>query len=316
MGAYESIMTIEMNRPWTVVVRDGVVQADLDPLVEARRRIGSVRVVSSLADSLDDADSVLVVGGEAPDSAILSADGGRRVPVGWVGAERDGLRTFVRTAAELVSRLERDLAPGPAILLAQRDDRALQLADEVEGAGEFPLLRWTAERLSRRDLFDSLRCGPGVALYLGHALSGGWVGYGGVTAAALTARRMHPLGAILTIAGDAAQCNRSRLSFCDELVMRGGCSAALGATGKIPHHVNRVLARSIVRALSKAHTLGELLLRLPDDVLCNYRIGGDPAAPLIGAAHAIETASRVYAPAPARLLEPATAARKYSSVAA
>lgn len=316
MGADESIMTIEMNRPWTVVVRDGSLQADLEQLIEARRRIGPVQVMSSLADSLDDADSVLVVGGETPDSAILSAGDGRRVPVGWIGAERDGLRVFVRTAAELVSRLEQDLAPGPAILLAQWDDRALQLADEVERAGEFPLLRWTAERLARRDLFDALRCGPGVALYLGHALSGGWVGYGGVTAAALTARRMHPLGAILTIAGDAAQCNRSRVSFCDKLVMRGACSAALGATGKVPHQVNRVLARSVVRALSKAHTLGELLLRLPDEVQCGYRIAGDPAAPLIGAAHAMATASEVYAPAPDRLVEPVTAARKYLSMTA
>jgi peptidase C25-like protein len=309
-------MIIEMNRPWTVVVQDGALQADLEPLIEARRRIGSVRVVSSLGEGLDQADSVLVVGGETPDSAISSAGDGRRVPVGWIGSEREGLRIFVRTAAELVSRLEQDLAPGPAILLAQWDDRALQLADEVERAGELPLLRWSAERLVRRDLLDSLRCGPGVALYLGHALSGGWVGYGGVTAAALTARRMHPLGAILTIACDAAQCNRNRMSFCDELVMRGACSAALGAVGKVSHQVNRVLARSIVRALSKAHTLGELLLRLPDEVLSGYRIAGDPAAPLIGAAHAMETASEVYAPGPDRLVEPVSAARKYLSVTA
>lgn len=309
-------MTIAMNHRWTIVAPDATLLTELEPLIEARRRLGCVKVESSLAEALADADSVLVVGGEAPDCAILSASDGRRVPVGWIGAERDGLRVFARTAAELVSRLEQGLGPGPAILLAQWDDRALQFADEVEQAGEFPLLRWTAERLVRRDLLDSLRCGPGVALYLGHALSGGWVGYGGITASALTARRMHPLGAILTIACDAAHCNRGRASFSDELVMRGACSAALGATGKVSHQVNRVLARSIVRALSKAHTLGELLLRMPDEVLCGYRIAGDPAAPFIGAAHAMETASEVYAPAPDQLVEPASAARRHWSVTA
>jgi hypothetical protein len=309
-------MNIETNRPWTIVVRDDACLPDLEPLIEARRRIGSVRVAHSLIEGLTDADSMLVVGGDAPESAILIASDGHRVPVGWISAERDGVRAFVRTALELVSRLECDLAPGPAILLAQWDDRALQLADEVERACEIPLYRWSAERLVRRDLLDALRCGPGVALYLGHALSGGWVGYGGVTAAGLTTRRMHPLGAILTIACDAAQCNRNRVSFCDELVMRGACAAALGATGKVLHQVNRVLARSIVRALSKSQTLGELLLHMPEDLLRGYRIAGDPATPFIGSAHALEAVSEVYAPAPDELAQPVAAARKYWSVPA
>jgi len=309
-------MLIEMNRPWTIVLRDDAPLADLEPLIAARQRIGPVRVARSLDEGLADADSVLVVGGEAPDTAILNVADGRRVPVGWIGTNGGNVRAFVRAAVELVSRFEQDLAPGPAILLAQWDDRALQLADEVEHATDLPLLRWSAERLARRDLLEALRCGPGVALYLGHALSGGWVGYGGVTASALNMRRMHPMGAILTIASDAAQCNRGRASFSDELVLRGVCAAALGATGKITHQVNRVLARSIVRALSRAQTLGELLLRMPDEVLHGYRIAGDPAAPFIGAAHSLEAARRVCAPSPEQLVEPALRTRKYWSVTA
>lgn len=298
------------------MLRDATLLVDLEPLLEARRRLGLVRVASSLGEALAGADSVLVVGGEPPDGAMLSAGDGRRVPVGWIAADRDGVRTFVRSAAELVSRLEHDLAPGPAILLAQWDDRALQLADEVERGSDPPPLRWSAERLVRRDLLDALRCGPGVALYLGHAVSAGWVGYGGVTARALTAGGGHPLGAILTIACDAALRHHGRMSFCDELVTRGACAAAFGATGKVLHQVNRVLARSIGRVLSQAPTVGALLLRTPDEVLRGYRIAGDPATPLIGAARALEVASAVDAPSPDRLIGPVTARAQVSELTA
>jgi len=296
---------------WALVVQDPASLVELEPLIEARRRVSTVLLCGSLKEALEVADCVLTVGGEAPQSAIMTARDGRRIPVGWVGAERDVLRIFVRAATQLVLRQEQDLAPGPAILLAQWDDRALLLADEVEQACELPLLRWTAERVIRRDVLEGLRCGAGAVLYLGHALSGGWVGYGGVTAVALAARRMPPLGVVITVAGDAAQCHRNRASFCDELVMRGACAAALGAIGKSKHETIRVLARSAARALGRARTLGELLLQLPEEVLQGYRIAGDPAAPFIGAAHALEAASEVYAPAPDRLLGAVAGARKH-----
>jgi hypothetical protein len=306
-------MTVEMNGNWAVVARDRMLLDDLEPLIEARRRIGSVQVVGSLAEALGAADSILMAGGEAPQSAIVSTKAGRRVPVGWIGADRDGVRVFARAAAELAPRDAQGLAPGPAVLLGQWDDGALRLADEVESACETPLLRWTAERLVRREMLDALRCGPGVAMYLGHALSGGWVGYGGITASAFTARRMQPLGAILTIASDAAQCNRSRPSFCDELVLRGVCAAALGATGKSQRETNRVLARCIARGLTRSATLGGLLLQVPDEALRGYRIAGDPGAALIGATHALEIASEVYAPSSGRLIEPVAGARNHWS---
>jgi hypothetical protein len=296
---------------WALVAQDPALLADLEPLIQARRRVGTVQLCGSMKEALEAADCVLAVGGEVPQSAIIGARDGRRIPVGWVGAERDALRIFVRTAAQLISRQEQNLAPGPAILLAQGDDRALLLADEVEQACELPLLRWTAERVIRRDMLEGLRCGAGAVLYLGHALSGAWVGYGGVTAVALAARRMPPLGAVITIACDAAQCHRNRASFSDELIMRGACAAALGAVGKSKHETNRVLARSAARALSRARTLGELLLQVPEEVLQGYRIAGDPAAPFIGAAHALESASEVYAPVPEQLLETVAGARKY-----
>ena len=303
-------MTDMNNSRWALVARDPAMLAELAPLIDARRRLGSVHLAASLADALAHADSILVAGGETPQSAILKADDGRRVPVGWIAAERESTAAFARAAAEVASRQEHGLTIGPAILLAQWDERALLLADEVERTCRARLLRWTAERVGRRDLLDALRCGPGAALYLGHALSGGWVGYGGLTAGVLSTRRMQPLGAILTVASDAGQRHGRRPSFSDELVMRGGCAAALGAVGKTPHETNRVLARCMARALHSSRTLGELLLRMPEETLRGYRIAGDPAAALIGAEHAYETAAAVYAPTPDRLAQPVLSARR------
>jgi Peptidase family C25 len=307
-------MTEMNNLRWALVARDSAVLADLAPLIDARRRVGSVHLTASLAEALACADSIMVAGGETPQSPILKAADGRRVPVGWIAADPESAAVFARAAADVVLRCERGLSIGPAILLAQWDDRALLLADEVERACQATLLRWTAERLVRRDLLDALRCGPGVALYLGHALSGGWLGYGGLTAATLCTRRMQPLGAVLTVACDAGQRHGSRPSFSDELVMRGACAAALGAVGKTPHETNRVLARCMARALHTSGTLGELLLRMPEEALRGYRIAGDPAAALIGAEHAYATASAVYAPAPDGLVESALSVRRHWNV--
>jgi hypothetical protein len=298
-----------MSALWAVVAEERALLDPLEPLIAARQRTGRVQIADSLSDVLPDAGSVLMVGGEPPCGVFAGSGEARRVPLGWIGSDVERLRMFARTAAEVVSRQTQELAAGPAVLLGQWDQRALSLADEVEQASGVPLFRWTAERLARRALLEALRCGPGLALYLGHALCGGWVAYGGITAAALSARRMHPLGAVLTVAGDSARCHRTRASFCDELVVRGACAAALGATGKSRHDNDRVLARSAARALTKARTLGELLLRMPEDALHGYRIAGDPAAPLIGAAHAWQVAGEIHAPAPdvidpAILLEP------------
>jgi len=282
-----------MNASWALISAQPALLDALEPLIAARQRTGRVQIANSIAEVRSEAATILMVGGAPPPTAFATSRDGRRVPLGWVGADRERLRVFARAAAEVASRQAQEQATGPAVLLGQRDFAALLLADEVERAAEVPLFRWTAERMGRGELLDALRCGPGLALYLGHALSGGWVAYGGVTAAVLSARRKHPLGAILTIAPDTARCDRTRLSFCDELAMRGACSAAVGATGKARYETDRVLARSIARGLTKSRMLGELLLAIPEEALRGYRIAGDPAAPLSGAAHAWQAASAV-----------------------
>jgi hypothetical protein len=307
------LVMMPIHARWALVCNAPQLIEALRPLLEVRCSLGSTAFSASLHDALAHADYVLMVGGEPPAFAIVPASDGRRVPVGWIPAERDGVANFARSAAAVAARQRDGLSSGPAVLLAQCDERALALADELEPLADAHLVRWTAERIARRDLIDALRCGPAIALYLGHALSGGWVGYGGVTAAALMQRRMQPLGAVLSIACDAAQRHRGRASFSDELVLRGGCAGALGAVGKTLHQTNRVLARAIVRAMRSAATLGELVLQVPQETRIGYRIVGDPAAPLLGAPGASVRVAAVCAPAPAALMPSTLQSRQYWS---
>ncbi|MGZ4731441.1 MAG: C25 family cysteine peptidase [Terriglobales bacterium] len=170
---------------------------------------------------------------------------------------------------------------GPAVLLGQWQERTLNLVDAVEGLVDLSRFRWTAERLVRRDLLNALHCGPGVALYFGHALSGGWVGYGGVAAETLITMCGEPLGAVVSIACETARRPEGRSSFCEELVLGGYCAAALGASARTLHEHNRILARGLCSALGRAQSLGDALrlAEVPDDFFSHYRIFGDPGAP-------------------------------------
>ena len=279
--------------------------ACLAPLVEERRRLGPVCLAESLDQVPAGAGYVLQVGGPALPGVFHTAPGKRRVPVGWLPADKhDCLLSYASMAAEVVRREGMGLKSGPVVLLGQWHDRTLELVDAVEGLISLPRFRWTAERLVRRDLLEALRCGPGIALYFGHALRQGWVGYGGVSAESLIAWRGEPLGAVLSIACETAR-TEDGPSFCEELVLGGFCAAALGATVRTLHEHNRILALALGSRLGGVRNLGDLLgkAEIPDEFLRDYRIFGDPAAPLIGAAHAEEAARQVFAPAPDELFQ-------------
>ena len=295
---------------WTIVGA-GDALGGLEALIEERRRLGPVCVAESLDQVPAAATCVMQVGGAAPPSIFLSLPtattcNGRRVPIGWLPADRkNGLLAYASAASRVVRRQALGLKSGPAVLLGQWHERTLNLVDAVEGLVDLSRFRWTAERLVRRDLLSALRCGPGVALYFGHALSGGWVGYGGVTAETLIANCGEPLGAVVSIACETARRPEGRPSFCEELVLGGYCAAALGASARTLHEHNRILARGLCSALGRAQSLGDALrlAEVPDEFFSHYRIFGDPGAPLIGAEHAEDAAKQVFAPAPDYLLK-------------
>jgi hypothetical protein len=283
--------------------------ARLEPLIEAHRRRRPVRVLTTLeaiGGALDHADAVLLVGGvrKSPGRALsgvfLTAPNGARVPAGWLPDAGARLATYAKAATKALERA----GLGPAVVLGEYEQRALALADRVTAeSGAAPTFNWTAQRLTRAGLSDALGCGPGIALYVGHALAGGWAGYGGFGHRDLgRVPAGNPVGALLSISCSAASRPRRGLSFCEEAALGGVCIAALGACGPTLHASNAELALALACTLKNpgVTTLAALLLAAPvrAGALDRYRIVGDPLAPLAGAPGCDAAARRIFAPGP------------------
>jgi hypothetical protein len=294
----ERALAANAKRRWCVTGGASALAA-VAPLIEARTAIGAVGVIGAGAPLPDDAGAVLRLGGPPPQSPFITRGDGGRAVVGWLPeAESPSLERFARAAARVVQRLTWASIPRPLALLAQWDDRALALADALEPLLGASALRWTAERVARRDLVEGLGCGVAAAVYVGHALRWGWVGYGGVTAGELAAAVLEPLGCVLSIACDTALADDAVPSFAAALPLAGACAATLGASGKTLHESNRALAHAVCAALPAAPSLADVLLAVPESALAGYVVRGDPAAPIASSLGARERAGALYAPAP------------------
>lgn len=270
------------------------------------------------------------------------------VPIGWVpdvGAA--GLARFAHAAAVLQARAAAQLARGPIALLGQWEDRTLRMAGRTEvllrapvgtgAAGDastlpggadgtarraqpMQILRWTADRIVRRDLLVALRMGLGVALYLGHGRPIGWAGYHGLHTRHLRHARGEPQGTVLTLACDVGRRPQSGLGFAETLMVEGIAASALGAVDRTLHIDNSHFVIDLCHALrAGAQTLADLVLAArrpgqPDRARCErrYRIFGDPLAPLLGSLDAHECASQVFAPGPDELLPPSPDAQGHA----
>lgn len=279
---------------WTLVANPDLLGI-LGPLLHARVSRGPVRFVSTLDEALPGASSIFIVGGAPREIAALQADDGGSVPIGWIS---DRVDVLVRYVGSLAGHPERQGTPGPVALLAQWEDRSLRLADDLEGRVTAKLLRWTAERLARRDLLPALGTGLGAALYVGHGERWGWRGYGGVTSDQVLAHGGHPVGAVLSLTCKTASLDGGEPNFCDALVAGGASLAALGCVESSEHVDNRRLALALAARLGRARTLADCVRDLPVSWLKGYRISGDPAAPLGGTDGAWDRAQSVFAPHP------------------
>jgi hypothetical protein len=296
-----------------VLAGSAEVEALLTPLIESHRMLRPVRVVHTmtrLAEILDEAAAVLIVGGvrEAPRAALpsvfLRTPGGRAVACGWLPAAGERLSRYAQAAAEVMQRETQDGWSGPFVLLAEFDERALNLAAtlhaemSVSGAAVF---RWTAERIGRRALLDALGAGPALAIYLGHGNANGWMGYGGCDRVDVAKFSGSPVGTILSLTCATASRPVDCFSFCEEVALAGMAAAVIGAVGRTAHQLNVRLALELARALRtrKLTTVADLLRapNLPRAALRNYRIIGDPLALLACAPDAPAKCQRVFAPA-------------------
>jgi hypothetical protein len=293
----------------------------LSPLLSEHAKNHSIRLLRLASEScpsrawwrtqLCGAAAVLRVGSPqlgakaALPGVILRASDGRLVPAGWLPRETDRVAEYAFGAAFSIAE-RRASSHGPILLLAQREERALSLADELwELLKTDPpqCFRWTAERVIKQTLQRSLGIGAAAAIYVGHGYAWGWAGYSGFSSADIRAVEK-PLGAVLSLCCDTFTRTGWMLSFSEELVLCRAALSALGATHGTLNCRNRAFAARICRSLaeSRAGTIGALLRDVYRNdagrFLTHYRLCGDPLAPLTGTPDAASRALQVPAPAP------------------
>jgi hypothetical protein len=217
---------------------------------------------------------------------------GRRVPVGIVPGSGGDLDRFAMGAAAVHLRaIGHPAADTSVVLLAQRSARYLDLAGRIrrllgeQDVADDSVFWWPADEIVRDDVTVGLRLGLAVAVYVGHGRPRGWVGYAGVRANHLDGMLI-PGALVVSLACQTSSRYRTGRSFTEALVAQGTAAAAIGAVGKTRHIANARWSLRLVDALAAgAPTAGELLVAAePEGALTrNYRLVGDPLAPLLDA---------------------------------
>jgi hypothetical protein len=297
------------------VLAPSAAMASLDELVAAYGAAGhsvlrmpmdrSPPSAAELRARARDVDALLVVGDRrrSPRTAVpgpvLDAGGGRRVPVGWlpdVGAPV--LARFARAAA----RVHRRDGGRSVAVLGQWQPQYLRLADRIErllGEGEHGIrtFKWTSDLVVRDDLLRGLGSGLSAAIYVGHGRPIGWVGYRGLRAHHMEGIGGEPLGLVLSVCCVTASRRRTGLSFAESIPLSGVAGAALAAVADTLHTWNTRLVVRLVGAIrARAPNIGALVLAALEpspEILSEYRILGDPVAPLSAASGAEAFAAAV-----------------------
>jgi hypothetical protein len=295
------------RRPVVAVVATAAGLDALEPLRRAYRRRGisdHVYAASAppppgeLAQLAADVDAVLLTypPNRSPRTVVpwpaVPVPDGRRVPVGIVPGSLAELERFAAGAAAVHLRAIGERATGRSIaLLAQRSARYLDLAGRIrrllaeQNVDADSVLWWPADEIVRDDVVTGLRLGLAVAVYVGHGRPRGWVGYAGVRAHHLDGT-LAPGALVISLACQTSSRYRTGRSFTESLVTQGTAAAAIGAVGKTRHIANARWSLRLVDALAAGVTTsGDLLVAAePESGLArNYRLIGDPLAPLLDA---------------------------------
>lgn len=287
--------------------------SDLAALVEAWRdaevyveRVAFGTAIPDLPGVIgarDDLEAALVAGPAQREPAIVLQgpfalnNGGRRVPVAWLPiTSPTALRRFAAAAARVHRRAREQTT---VALLGQWHPRYLHLADRIEKllGRRVRTFRWTSEVISRDELVEALGSGLGLALYVGHGRSVGWVGYRGLRARHFDSFRGEPLGGLVSLCCQTASRHRTELSFAESLPLQGITAASFGAVTETRHTDNTRWAIRICDTLiSGVETLGQLIARAaPPNLSATtpYRLIGDPLAPLAAENGGAKRAGRV-----------------------
>jgi len=251
-------------------------------------------------------DALLVAGsGRRSPATVLSGpvircSDERLVPVGWVPHLNDfALERFSHTAAALHQRPK--IEHGNAIaLLAQWQPRYLKLTkriDQILTDVDLSVYKWTSDVVFREDMLKGIGLGLGAAFYLGHGRPNGWVGYQGLRAHHFDTREHHPLGALFCLCCRSASRKKTGVSFAERLVTQGVAAAVFASTTDTLHLNNTRWALNLIQGLLEpCHSIGDLITRslpLSDRAIDDYRIIGDPLAPLQATKMAASLADKI-----------------------
>ena len=264
---------------------------------------GTVPSASTLAEMAKDADAMLVLGASrrAPGTAlpgpVIKASDGRTIPIGWI--PETSVESLNRFAAAAASVHRRTGTSCSTALLSQWNPQYLRLAKRMEVIlknKEVPAFRWTADLLLREHMTQGLQCGLGAAIYVGHGRPIGWVGYHG-TRIQHFERSGDPIGALFSLCCRTASRRRTGLSFSEAVLLKGVAAATFGSVKDTLHTNNTRWAVNLCAGLAAgANHLGRLIVdALPaiPEAISDYRIIGDPLAPLIGSDQSIHNANAV-----------------------
>ena len=311
----------------------------LAPLADEHRRFGSAELVEVASSGLaqyvqrvSTPDTTVVIA-ESPfqpsvrerfKSPFVRSSNGSSVFVSWLRLDEERLRTYADRAAKLLNRPMDQ--PRTVVLLAAREQRYLQLLDELEGiAGrstQLSLFRWSAERIRPTPLTSALKLGAAAVLFSGHGTARGWFAYGGLSAkrlagtAAWSADQASSVmfslscstGSPEPIAGPAD--GAPELGFADAVIAKGTAGAVVAPLAKPLHASNRVLARAVMHALCGSSVCVRDVLEQASMLhasLAGFAVVGDPELPIHSAAGAVGRGLSVFAPAADAVLVPRTA---------
>ncbi|MEM7375462.1 MAG: C25 family cysteine peptidase [Bacteroidota bacterium] len=297
-----------------VLVAPPAAREPLAPLFDIYEELGNTILwqeqtqlpdVSSLQKLAEKGDGLLVIGNRkrAPSTVVpgpyIRLHSGRKVPVGWVPfTSREALHTYAQACAAVHARPKGNLHHA---LLSQWHPRYLRMASRLQQGmkreADIRCFSWTSDVVFPEDMLKGMQSGLALAIYLGHGRPVGWVGYHGIRRHHLEEGTYPPLGSLISLCCLTASRRRNGLSFAETAVLKGVAAVSLGAIGPTRYTNNTRIAVAISRGIREgASSMGELITHyFPswNRGTSDYRLIGDPLAPLSADPHSLTLAEKI-----------------------
>lgn len=286
--------------------------SDLGPIVEAYYNCGYYPEIDHYHTAPNTQELTRVIG-QSPDAVLYLTparrapstlvDGpfleknGKRIPVGLLPVQNKESLSLFSASINAVNRREKEVLS--VALLSQRHPRFIRLVDRMNAClpQKAASFKWTSSDLIREDMINGLGLGLGLSIYFGHGRPAGWVGYYGLRAHHFDSSNSQPLGAMLHLCCLTASRRKVGYSFAEKMVMQGVTSASFGAVKPTLHTDNTRWAVGLIKAIEMgAKNVSELLLNavpLATTAYQDYRIIGDPLAPIFSSRKAMHFAQKL-----------------------